>query len=315
MVLEEQILPYYLKVSSLSLIIFILYLCYIINFKAILNEDKVVKIERGLSSNEIIKSLNIKKNLFDERIFLIILKFSNTIHYGEFSFEKNSSFIDILKIISKPSNVDYQLTIVEGWEKYQLKNYMNYYFNDYRETEYNNILADTYIIKSGNKYLKLLEIMKVYKQELTNKYKDNELLKKYTMNEILIISSLVEKEGKSIKDKKMISSVIFNRLNKNMKLQIDATVIYSLTKGRKIFKRNLTYNDLKINHPFNTYVIRGLPPSPICYVGIKTIEIVLENYKTNYLFYFYNTIEKKHIFSINYNEHKANLYEYRKKIK
>ena len=64
---------------------------------------------------------------------------------------------------------------------------------------------------------------------------------------------------------------------------------------------------LKFKDPFNTYVINGLPPKPISYVGRKTIELIMENYKTNYLFYFYNELEKKHIFSENYKNHVKKL--------
>ena len=98
-----------------------------------------------------------------------------------------------------------------------------------------------------------------------------------------------------------------------MRLQIDATVIYSITKGKYDFQRNLTYKDLKIKDPYNTYVFHGLPPEPISYVGRKTIELIFENYKTNYLFYFYDDFKKKHIFSKNYNKHIQKLNDYRQK--
>ena len=128
----------------------------------------------------------------------------------------------------------------------------------------------------------------------------------------MIIGSLIEKEGFDYEDKKIISSVIFNRLDKKKKLEIDATVIYAITKGQYVFQRELRYNDLKIKDPFNTYVINGLPPEPISYVGRKTIELIMKNYKTNYLFYFYDEFEKKHIFSKNYKEHSKKLNDYRR---
>ena len=65
----------------------------------------------------------------------------------------------------------------------------------------------------------------------------------------MIIGSIIEKEGLDREDKKKISSVIFNRLNKNMKLQIDATVIYAITKGGYNLKRKLLFKDLKFDHP------------------------------------------------------------------
>lgn len=104
-----------------------------------------------------------------------------------------------------------------------------------------------------------------------------------------------------------------NRLNNKIKLQIDATVIFSLTSDNNDLDRKLTYEDLQINHPYNTYYIYGLPPGPISYVGYKTIELIFEDYKTDYLFYFYNSFENKHIFSLNYKDHLEKLNEYRSK--
>ena len=152
------------------------------------------------------------------------------------------------------------------------------------------------------------------KNQLFKNYDGNILLNEYSINEIMTISSLVEREGKNNNDKRLISSVIFNRLNKKMKLQIDASTIFSITRGKFKFARKLEHNDLRINDIYNTYFIYGLPPNPICYVGRKTIEIVMENYKSEFLFYFYNHELKRHIYSKTYNEHKRKLKQYRKKI-
>ena len=142
---------------------------------------------------------------------------------------------------------------------------------------------------------------------------NNILFKKYSLKEIMIIASFVEKEGIDDNDKRIISSVILNRLQKKMKLQIDASTIYSIKKGKFKLKRKLTINDLDNEDPYNTYYIKGLPPKPICYVSRKTIEIVLENYKSDYLFYFYDEKLKKHIYSRSYKDHREKLSAYRKK--
>ena len=110
-------------------------------------------------------------------------------------------------------------------------------------------------------------------------------------------------------------NIFVNRLNKNMKLQIDATVIASLTEGKFKLDRSLTTKDLKYDHPLNTYIIKGIPEEMICYVGQETVELLLENPKSNFLFYFFNILENKHIFSKNYESHRKQLNEYRKKIK
>ena len=129
----------------------------------------------------------------------------------------------------------------------------------------------------------------------------------------MTIGSLLEKEGLGYKDKQQISSVIFNRLNANMKLQIDATVIYSITQGNYNFNRKLLISDLNIDHPYNTYKYYGLPPKPISYVGKKTLEIIFENNKTDFLFYFFDNYLNRHIFSKTYKDHKKKLNEYRNK--
>ena len=83
--------------------------------------------------------------------------------------------------------------------------------------------------------------------------------------------------------KKKISFRILNRLKKNMRLQIDATV-YALTNGNYNLQK-LLISDLKFNHAYNTYTFSGLPPGPISYVGKNTLHILF-NYKTDFLFYF-----------------------------
>ena len=146
-----------------------------------------------------------------------------------------------------------------------------------------------------------------------NNYKDSYVYKNFSEIEIMTIGSIIEKEGLGSEDKKKISSVIFNRLKKQMKLQIDATVIYALTEGDYSLNRKLLIKDLKIQHPYNTYLFKGLPPKPISYVGKKTLDIIFENYESDFLFYFFNYSLKRHIFSKNFKEHKKKLNEYRDK--
>ena len=233
------------------------------------------------------------------------------IHYGEFYLDQNINFITFIKTISKPSNVINKITIVEGSSKSDLNRKLNSIFNDHSSLDYNNIIADTYFIDDKNNFEKFKEKLLDFKNIFFLKFINNPLLSKFSIDEIMIIGSLIEKEGLDYEDKKLISSVILNRLEKKMKLQIDATVVYAITKGEYNINRNLNYEDLKIDNPFNTYKIKGLPPKPISYVGTKTIELIMENYKTNYLFYFYNELEKKHIFSENYKNHVKKLNEYR----
>ena len=317
--MEELILRYYLSLFSiLFFLIFFSYQIYLIGFKKIIINDFIITVDKGDGSKNIIEKLKKQKILKNKKIYEISFRFYQifyNIHYGTFLIKKGNSFFNILKIISHSSNIDYRITIVEGWQKYQLRNYLSNFFKNVSNIDYDLILPDTYIIKSDNNFDKFLQHLKNQKNNYLKKYIKNKLLKKYTLKEIMIIASMVEKEAIDDFDKKLVSSVIFNRLNKGMKLQIDATVIYAITNDKQKLERKLLKKDLKFKHPFNTYIINGLPPDLISYVGLKTIEIVLENYNSDFLFYFYDKFKKKHIYSKNYNEHKRKLNDYRKKSK
>ncbi len=317
----EQILPYYLKVFKIVLIILLIsnffYYFYILN-KNIKLKDSEFVIEKGEKLDIILKR-NIPNlsslNIFYIKIYYQMNKlfFNKFIHFGNFYIEKNTSFIDLFNIINKPSNIKNKLTIIEGWSKYQINQELLKHFDKIENVQYEDIIADTYYYQKDENFQNFLNKLKDIKDKYFDKYKNNEIYKYYSIDQIMIIGSLIEKEGLDLNDKRKISSVIFNRLNKGMKLQIDATVVFALTNGNFDLKRKLLLNDLKINHPYNTYKQKGLPPKPISFVGKKTIDIIFENYKSDFLFYFFDKSLKRHIFSTNYKNHIKKLNEYRSK--
>ncbi len=315
MVLEEQILLYYLRISSFLIILFLIYSSYLLFFKEIKLTNNNFVIEKNQSIKSIInlniENLNIIETLFSEVFLSLNSKYIKNVHYGRFIFPNKINLKQFITIISKPSNFILKITIVEGWNKTELSKLLKSFFLEYRDIKYVDILADTYYLNSYETFDLFYEKLINQKKQIRKKYENHELHKKYTFEELLIIGSLLEKEGKENFDKKLIFSVIQNRLKKKMKLQIDATTIYAITDGKYDLNRALKLKDLKIKHPYNTYYINGLPPTPISYVGKKTMELIYENYKSDYLYYFYNNIEKKHIYSETYEDHKRKLSEYR----
>jgi len=126
--------------------------------------------------------------------------------------------------------------------------------------------------------------------------------------EIITIASMIEKEAAEDSERPIIAGVIYNRLKKNMKLQIDATVIYALGEH----KSRLTYEDLKINSPYNTYIIEGLPPSPICTPRKASIEAALNPDMHSYFYYVLSAYgSTKHLFAETYDEHLNNVAKYK----
>ncbi len=319
--MEGLTLHYYLKVFSAFIIIILsisfFYIFYVFNKKITINNNQF-NIENGETIEEVItKNIN-NFSFIDLKIIKIYLKISNIInnnfiHYGDFKIKDKSSLLQFIEIISKPSNVLNKITIVEGWSQKQLNSELSKYFNDFYPIPYQNIIADTYFIQNNTSFQSFLEKLKKVKFNYFKLHNDKEIFNQFNENQIMIIGSLLEKEGLDKEDKKKISSVIYNRLNINMKLQIDATVIFSLTNGNYELGRKLLVSDLRINHPYNTYLYHGLPPQPISYVGKKTLDILYENYKTDFLFYFFDNSLNRHIFSKNFTDHKEKLNEYRNK--
>ncbi len=117
-------------------------------------------------------------------------------------------------------------------------------------------------------------------------------------NEVLTLASIIEKEAIYDFERPLISAVYHNRLKKNMKLQADPTVLYGV---KKMWKR-IRYRDLKRATPYNTYIIKGLPPGPIASPGIKSIKAALYPAGVNYL-YFVSMNNGKHHFSHSAKEH------------
>lgn len=125
-----------------------------------------------------------------------------------------------------------------------------------------------------------------------------------SLHELLTVASLVEREVVVDEERPLVAGVIYNRLNKAQKLEIDATVQYLLDKQ----KERLLNKDLKVDSPYNTYKNAGLPPGPIASPGLASIQAALEPKASDYYFY----VTKKdgsqgHLFGKTYKEHLANI--------
>lgn len=127
-----------------------------------------------------------------------------------------------------------------------------------------------------------------------------------TMRQILTIASMIEREAVLPEEQARISGVIYNRLN-NMDayphLDIDATVQYALGEH----KENLTYADLEVDSPYNTYKVVGLPQGPICNPGVPAILAALQPESHDYYFYVADPETKGHVFARNNAEHEENV--------
>lgn len=130
-----------------------------------------------------------------------------------------------------------------------------------------------------------------------------------TVDQIITLASIIEKEATLPEEKPIISSVFHNRLKSNdpslRKLQTDATIQYILYKREGKIKEKLTEADTKIDDPYNTYLYEGLPPGPICSPGLASIEAALYPEEGSPYYYFVAKGDGSHYFSKSLSEHEA----------
>ncbi len=116
--------------------------------------------------------------------------------------------------------------------------------------------------------------------------------------DVVIVASMIEREARFPEDRPRIARVIYNRLAKGMPLQIDATVEYALGE----YKSKLTLEDLKVASPYNTYLHKGLPPTPIASPGLASLEAALSPAKGNWLYYVVIDAQGHHAFTASFDE-------------
>ena len=128
--------------------------------------------------------------------------------------------------------------------------------------------------------------------------------------EVIALASIVQKESVKLDERPVISRVYLNRLKKKMKLQADPTVIYSIKSYYNNFDtiiRRVLYRDLKLNSPYNTYKIKGLPPGPISMPDISSIDAVLNSRNHNYIFFVADPYNPGyHLFASKLSQHNKN---------
>ena len=141
---------------------------------------------------------------------------------------------------------------------------------------------------------------------LTNTFARKSLIQD---KQTIIIASLIEREAKHDEDRRLVSSVIHNRLEIGMALQIDATVQYVLGKPGEWWRKDLAREDLQIKSPYNTYLNTGLPPAPIANPGMASLRAALNPAETNYLYYLSDPDGYNH-YAETLGEHQANIVEF-----
>lgn len=340
--IEEFGVEFMKKIALFLIALIIIISCSTILF---INSNKTTKnnknlyftVEKGDSLNKIGIQLKEKGIINSQLYFKVYAKLSGyekKIKAGNYILKPNISIKELLVKFQSPKSDYVIVTIPEGYTLYQIANKLESLNLVNKETFLNinlSEVAQSKLISPGSEvYYELegylypetyfipyeareLDIAKVmynqFERVFTKEYRTRAEELKLSIDKVMTIASLIEKEAAKDEERKIISGVIYNRINKGMRLQIDASVIYGITKGESTLEK--VYNkDLAVKTAFNTYNKKGIPAGPIASPGKPSIEAALYPEENDYLYYVLG--EDGHVFSKTYEEHKKNIEKHMK---
>ncbi|MFH2045892.1 MAG: endolytic transglycosylase MltG [Pseudomonadota bacterium] len=320
----------YTKISLLlfavSIIAVLLFVSDIINYaNKPAGSDKSLKfivVEKGqtfIKTAYSLKESGIIKNPKKFRFYALLKGYDKIIKTGEYAFSTSMSPALILDKMVKGKTYLHKITVPEGYNMQQIEALVSEAGFGTKESflrissdasfmhekkiealSFEGYLyPDTYFFSKGESVKSIISTMvdrfwSVYSSKLEARAKEIG----FSTHEIVTLASIIEKETAAPEERPLISAVFHNRLKLGMRLETDPTVIYGIND----YKGNITRKHLSAKTPYNTYVIRGLPPGPIASPGFESIEAALYPANVPYLF-FVSKNDGTHYFSAKFSEH------------
>ena len=198
--------------------------------------------------------------------------------------------------MAKVQDEDFLRYLVQKFPKLLTQSYNGYQVKYVLE---GYLFPATYDMNDSKTLQMLITEMVAKTDEIMSKYYDKILASDYTLQEIMALASLIEKEGTKLEDRKKISSVFHNRIKENMKLQTDVSVQYALGEH----KEALSLEDLEVDSPYNLYQNYGVGPGPYNSPSEDSIVAALEPEKTDYLYFLADIKTKEIYYAKTYEEH------------
>jgi UPF0755 protein len=233
---------------------------------------------------------------------------------GEYAVPARASAFDILQMIRAGRIVRHLVTIPEGLSSAQVADILNanpVLSGEAPAAPEGSIMPQTYDVERGQDRADVVAEMQVAQKKLVDQLWAERApgLPYKTLEQALAMASIVEKETSVAAERAHVAGVYLNRLAKGMLLESDPTIIYGITKGRPL-GRSLTHADVVDPTPWNTYVVAGLPPTPIANPGRASIEAALHPVQTRDLFFVADGTGG-HVFSQTFEEHQKNVQRWR----
>jgi UPF0755 protein len=292
----------------LLIFLFIVYEIYIpLNFGS--HETIVYTVKKGWSSGKIagdLKNLGIIKSSSFFQFYATISLNRLNLQAGEYSLSPRNSIYQIARKMADGNVIKDNVVILEGWDATDIGKYLESkgickqndflaltkkdysgdfdFLNDKPKTLSLDgyLFPDTYQISKGETCEEILDLMLAnFGKKLTPALRTEILKQKKSIFDIVTMASMIEKEVRSLSDKKIVAGIMWKRISIGMPLQLDCTVNYVTGKS----DASCTISDTKIDSPYNTYKYPGLPKGPISNPGIDSIAAAIYPTKTNYLYW------------------------------
>lgn len=317
----------------LSVLLLVFYFYWSAN-RTIPFQQQSITINKGDSVGKLARQLVSEKVLYEPYSMILwsyLEKSATKIKPGEYRLKQNTSIRKLLKLLVIGKTISYPVTFIEGWTFKEMLNELsnqeklNHTLDGLNETQVIKVLEldidhyegqffpDTYNYNTQTSDIEILQtsyqrmqqsLSKIWQQRDTG-------LKLKNSHEALVLASIIEKETGLASERRRISAVFHNRLNKGMKLQTDPTVIYGLGEQ---FDGNLKRKHLRQNTPYNTYYHYGLPPTPIAMPGYDSIYAAVHPEQSDAI-YFVARGDGSHQFSQTLNQHNQAVIKYQLKGK
>ncbi|MDD3386643.1 MAG: endolytic transglycosylase MltG [Candidatus Pacebacteria bacterium] len=335
-----------ISIIIIVFLIFILFYGYKI-IQAPLNSNselKIFTVNIGEPAKKVAYNLEKEHLIKDSSFFLLYLFLTNNnknIQAGEYLLSPQMSIIDLTKIITKGEINKKYITILEGWnlndiakyfeekgiatkeEFYNLVGYpkeikenseLNKLIKNFSLEKPNNIslegyiFPDTYNVNNGDTAETIvLRSINNWNEKITDDLRIEIKNQNKSIFEIITMASIIEKEAKTLEDKKIVSAIFWKRIEAGIPLQSCPTVLYSLKEE----KTQVSTEDTQVDSPYNTYKYRGLPIGPISNPGMDSIIAAIYPTQNNYWYFLSDTNGNLH-FSKTLEEHNQNKYKYLK---
>ncbi len=279
--------------------------------------NEVISIDDGESLQDITDNLykmNVIKFPLIFRTTVIILGGERKVIAGDYLLDKKESPIDLAyRLVKGQFHMDVvKVTIPEGWDVFEIANHLEKSLKSFSKQDFltlalnkeGYLFPDTYFLPDTARPKSVLNLMLGTFDEKIKSVTGLATSTK-SLNDILTMASIIEAEALDKESRRIVSGILWKRIQIGMPLQVDAT--FSYVNGESTFQ--LSLDDLKIDSPYNTYKYKGLPPGPINNPGIDAIEAALYPKTSKYLF-FLTGHDGKMYYARTFDEHKRNKAKY-----